>query len=382
MIYVIRIVFLLLVSAVAMAYVTSTATESLRANNPMTLYLMLSSVVLAFAIFVGDLLIKRKNLSSFSGVFFGILVGVLIALCLGFIIDQIASVFVYKSTFGVTNSAAKETIDASNESLRSLINGVKLLVAVMATYLTVTFIVQTKDDFRFIIPYVEFTRATKGPRPLVLDTSVIIDGRIADMAATGIFESRLLLPRFVLNELQAIADSGDKLKRSRGRRGLDILQRLQGMPKIDLHIWDGTLPAIPESEGVDQKLVALAQQENGRVVTNDFNLNKIAQLRGIDVININLIADALKPVYLPGEHMHVRVVKAGESSGQGVGYLEDGTMVVIEGARDRIGAEVDLTVTNALQTAAGKMIFGRIDSANTDRNAASAKTPAKAPPAA
>ena len=248
-----------------------------------------------------------------------------------------------------------------NDTILKLAQGVKLLIGLIVTYISVSFILQTKDDFRFIIPYVEFSRAAKGPRPMLLDTSVLIDGRIADMAATGLFESPIVVPRFVLLELQTIADSGDKLKRSRGRRGLEILEKLKGMTKLELRFWDGTLANVPEAEGVDQKLVALARQEGGRIVTNDFNLNKVASLRGVDVVNINSIADALKPVALPGETMKVRIVKPGEGPTQGVGYLEDGTMVVVEGARDKVGVEVELTVTNALQTAAGKMIFGRTD---------------------
>jgi len=190
---------------------------------------------------------------------------------------------------------------------------------------------------------------------------VVIDGRIVEMAATGLFESPLVVPRFVLNELQTIADSGDRLKRSRGRRGLEVLEKLKATSKLELRFWDGTLTNSPETDGVDQKLVLLAQQENGRIMTNDFNLNKIASLRGIVVININLRADGLKRVGLPGESMKVRIVKPGEGATQGVGYLEDGTMVVVEGARDKVGQEVDLVVTNALQTAAGKMIFGRVE---------------------
>ena len=166
--------------------------------------------------------------------------------------DQLASLFLFHSVAGVTGSDRIQA-DAYNTDMHNLIEGMKLLLGLMVTYLTVSFILQTKDDFRFIIPYVEFTRATKGPRPLLLDTSVIIDGRIADMATTGIFESRMLVPRFVLNELQTIADSGDRLKRSRGRRGLDVLKRLQDNPKIELHIWDGSLTTIPETEGVRSK---------------------------------------------------------------------------------------------------------------------------------
>lgn len=385
MIHFIRVLFLLLVSAVAVTYTLRTANDAVQGDTaPITYFVMVGGVVAAFAAITVDLLLKKKNLSVLSGLFFGLLVGLVVSLALGYLVDQLVNVFVGEAL--TTPSAALIVpnrilpsltqpggmgrpplppfiTDPGQQPWQKLIEGCKLLMGLMTTYLTVSFVLQTKDDFRFIIPYVEFTRATKGPRPLVVDTSVIIDGRIADLAGTGIFESRLLVPRFVLNELQAIADSGDRLKRSRGRRGLDVLQRLQANPKLDLHIWDGSLASQPDGggEGVDQKLVALAQQENGRVVTNDFNLLKVAQLRGVEVINLNAIADALKPVVLPGETMVVRIVKPGEGPTQGVGYLEDGTMVVVDGGRDKVGTEVEVVVTNALQTAAGKMIFGRVE---------------------
>jgi uncharacterized protein YacL len=349
MIYVVRAIFLILVSTVASIYLSATIAKTLEGKSPVLAYvIMLGGVVVSFILIAADILMPRKNLSTLSGVLFGIVVGMLVSLGLGFLIEQATNILMSPGT----------KVDYT-----SLIEGAKLLLALMVCYVTVSFILQTKDDFRFIIPYVEFSRATKGPRPLVIDTSVIIDGRIVEVAATGIFESPLLVPRFVLHELQTIADSGDRLKRSRGRRGLEVLEKLKGMPRLDMRIWEGTLTNSPESDGVDQKLVLLAQQENGRIMTNDFNLNKIAALRGITVININSIADALKPVVLPGESMKVRVVKPGEGPTQGVGYLEDGTMVVVEGARDKIGMEVELVVTNALQTAAGKMIFGRTDNA-------------------
>lgn len=345
MIHLIRILFLLLVSAVALTYSMSTVDAVLESKTATITYaIMVSAVVITFAIIAVDALIKKKNLMMISGLFFGLIVGMVVSLGLGFLVDNITNVYVSAS------------VKSANQPL---IEGVKLLVGLITCYLTVSFILQTRDDFRFIVPYVEFTRATKGPRPILLDTSVIIDGRVADLAAAGIFESRILVPRFVLNELQAVADSADRLKRSRGRRGLDVLHRLQAMPKLELHMWDGSLINSPESEGVDQKLVALAQQEHARLFTNDFNLQKIAQLRGVDVVNMNSIADAVKPVVLPGETMKVRIVKPGESHGQGVGYLDDGTMVVVETARDKVGQEMVIIVTNALQTAAGKMIFGR-----------------------
>jgi uncharacterized protein YacL len=203
----------------------------------------------------------------------------------------------------------------------------------------------------------------KGGRPLLLDTSVIIDGRIADVCDTRLIDTTLLVPRFVLQELQAIADSSDKLKRNRGRRGLDILKRLQSNAKIDLQMHDGDVPALRTGERirVDERLVILAKALNARVVTNDFNLNKIAQLQGVDVINLNELANAMKTVALPGEQMNLRVVKAGDQMGQGVGYLDDGTMVVIEQGRTLIGQEIGIVVTSVLQTPAGRMIFGRPD---------------------
>jgi uncharacterized protein YacL len=219
-------------------------------------------------------------------------------------------------------------------------------------------LLQTKDDFRFISPYVEFSKEVKGLKPIVLDTSVVIDGRIADVVETNILNSQLIMPQFVIGELQGIADSSDKLRRSRGRRGLDILNRLRNNPQVDLKIFDHDLAEFT-GQPVDLKLVLLAKHLEGRIVTNDYNLNKVSKLHGVDVINLNDVANALKPVCLPGEPLRVRIVKQGEEAGQGVGYLDDGTMVVIEGGRDHVGETVQITVTSVLQTSAGRMIFGR-----------------------
>ncbi|MBS3733393.1 MAG: TRAM domain-containing protein [Phycisphaerae bacterium] len=236
---------------------------------------------------------------------------------------------------------------------------VKLVLGATAVFLCVSFVLQTKDDFRFVIPYVEFSRQAKGTQPLLLDTSAIIDGRIADIAETRIFDAEVIVPRFILAELQGIADSDNKLKRNRGRRGLDVLNRLRSSDKLDIRIMDVTTPGVREIKEADAKLVALAGHLDARVVTNDYNLNKVARLHDVTVININDLANALKPVVLPGESMRVKVVKPGEETGQGVGYLDDGTMVVVEKGRDRIGEEVEIAVTSVLQTSAGRMIFGQ-----------------------
>jgi uncharacterized protein YacL len=190
----------------------------------------------------------------------------------------------------------------------------------------------------------------------ILDTSVIIDGRVADICETGFLDGTLVVPQFVLKELQLVADSADSLKRNRGRRGLDILQKMQKMSGLDVMISDLDFPEVRE---VDLKLIELARALEGKIVTNDFNLNKVAQLRGVAVLNINELANSLKPVVLPGEIMKVFILKEGKEYNQGVAYLDDGTMVVVDNARKLIGKTIDVVVTSVLQTTAGKMIFGR-----------------------
>jgi uncharacterized protein YacL len=198
-------------------------------------------------------------------------------------------------------------------------------------------------------------RPTKKSAKL-LDTSVIIDGRVADIVETGFLEGQLLVPEFVLRELQMVADSADSIKRNRGRRGLDILQRIQKDPSIKVQIIEDDFPDI---KGVDMKLIELGRELGAKIVTNDFNLNKVAQLRGVEVLNINELANCLKPVVLPGETMRVFILKEGKEYNQGVAYLDDGTMVVVDNARRMIGKTIDIQVTSVLQTTAGKMIFGK-----------------------
>jgi uncharacterized protein YacL len=192
----------------------------------------------------------------------------------------------------------------------------------------------------------------------ILDTSVIIDGRIADIVETGFLDGVLVIPQFVLRELQLVADSADSMKRNRGRRGLDILQKIQKNPDLQVRIVEDDFPQTRE---VDMKLIELAKLYNCSVVTNDFNLNKVATLHGVQVLNINELANALKPVVLPGEMMKVFIIKEGKESNQGVAYLDDGTMVVVDNARNLISKTVEISVTSVLQTTAGKMIFGRFD---------------------
>ena len=202
----------------------------------------------------------------------------------------------------------------------------------------------------------------------VLDTSVIIDGRIADIADTSFLHGNLIVPRFVLDELQLIADSSDSMKRSRGRRGLDILNRMQRNVGINIEVMDQDFPKI---KGVDAKLVALARKIDGKIITNDFNLNKVAELQGIKILNVNELANALKPVVLPGETMTVKIIREGKEPGQGVAYLDDGTMIIVDNAQRHQGGSVDVLVTSVLQTTAGRMIFSELKGLPAEKKAVS-----------
>jgi len=290
---------------------------------------------ISFAVIAVDVLVKHKALDVISSVYLGLVVGLFLA----YVVD-----------LALTPLQMSEFVHSV----------VRPVTALVICYTCISLLMQTRNDFRFIIPYVEFSKDVKGLKPFVLDTSVVIDGRIADVVETKVFDSQLIMPRFVLSELQAIADSSDRLRRSRGRRGLDILNRLRSNETIDLQILDQDLPEF-EGQAVDLKLVLLAKHLDGKVVTNDYNLNKVARLHGVDVINLNDLANSLKPVFLPGESLEVLIVKPGEEQGQGVGYLDDGTMIVVEGGREHLNKTVKISVTSVLQTSAGRMIFGRAE---------------------
>ncbi len=318
-------------------------------NNVQAWALFLGVLGGGILIVVADVWFRNKQITTLSALYFGLLLGLL----LGYLLSTALEPFLFN--FDMPQQAGAEF------TLKLV---VRMVITTVCCYVCISTLLQTKDEFRFIIPYVEFSKQIKGARPLVLDTSVIIDGRIADICDTRFIDTRLIIPRFVLQELQAVADSSDKLKRNRGRRGLDMLKRMQSNPKVELQIHEGNLSELREVHKVDERLVVLAKALGARVVTNDFNLNKIAQLQGVEVINLNELANALKSVALPGEVMVVRLVKPGDQFGQGIGYLEDGTMVVVEQGRSWIGQEVTITVTSVLQTPAGRMIFGRVESRN------------------
>lgn len=355
---VVRVFFFFLVGLVVTSYYGEpTAAQDVGVRYPV-ISLWIGAMGVAIVIVALDLLVAEKSLRAIGGLFFGLAVGMLITYGLSRIMDLLVLTY----------------WPSAEDS--PFIYMMKVLLGVFCCYSSISFVLQTKDDFRFVIPYVEFSKQTKGGRPILLDTSAIIDGRIADIAQTRIIESQLIVPRIVLQELQAVADSADKLKRNRGRRGLDMLNKLQTNPKIEISISNVAPPEGTENDPVDTQLVHLARKLNGRVITNDYNLNKVAQLHGVDVINLNDLANSLKPVVLPGESMTVKIIKPGEEPGQGVGYLEDGTMVVVEQAREKIGEVLSISVTSVLQTSAGKMIFGRIEgAAPLDRDRRNRRTP-------
>ncbi len=304
----------------------------------MAIAVLAAMLLPALAVIALDIRIRRKELQTITAVYFGMVVGLFLAYVVGIALTPLPM----------------------NPAIR---DSVQLALGLAFCYSCISLLLQTKDDFRFIIPYVEFAKEVKGLKPCILDTSVVIDGRIADVVEANIFDGQLVMPKFVIAELQAIADSSDRLRRGRGRRGLDILNRLRNNPEVDLEIFEADLPGFA-GQPVDMKLVVLAQHLGGKLVTNDFNLNKVARLHGVPVLNLNELANALKPIFLPGERIEVQVIKAGEEPGQGIGYLEDGTMVVIDSGRDSIGRLVGVAVTSVLQTSAGRMVFGRLAGRN------------------
>jgi len=331
----IRAVFIFVVAGLGVRAARIVGEHQLASPYMLFIAVMLAAVLIVIA----DLLTPRKRIQTISAVYFGVIVGI----------------FLSNLVFEALRPALEMYID------RRAHMTISSFLTLFICYVCISTLLQTKDDFRFIIPYMEFSKEVKGARPLVLDTSVVIDGRIADVAETRVIDQPMVVPRFVLQELQSIADSSDKLRRNRGRRGLDILNRLQKSPGIEVRIHDAEIPELAGIREVDQRLVILAKHLGGKVVTNDYNLNKIARLQGVEVINLNDLANAMKPIVLPGESLIVKLLKRGEEPGQGVGYLDDGTMVVAEQGAYHLGETVRLTVTSVLQTSAGRMIFGRMD---------------------
>lgn len=325
----------LLIIRILFVLILGSAGYYLRPLNLPGPYAAIAGVVLGAGIVVFEIRLREVSLKRLIGAAFGSVLGILGAYLTSLVLSQ-----------ALPNSY--NTVPFLQVLLLALMAYVGLVVGAQ------------KGDMLNLAALGGLFGGEKSLKPSfkILDTSVIIDGRIADIADTGFLDGTLVIPQFVLRELQMVADSGDSMKRNRGRRGLDILQRIQKMAHLNVQILEDDFPNIRE---VDMKLIELAKIYDCKIVTNDFNLNKVAQLHGVEVLNINELANALKPIVLPGETMRVFILKEGKEYNQGVAYLDDGTMVVVDNARRMISKTIDIAVTSVLQTTAGKMIFGRFD---------------------
>ena len=298
---------------------------------------LLAMIAIPTAVIGIDTSMKRKDVTVITAVYFGMLVGIFLT---------------YVAILALT------PILPIGPGRWPVIDWLPLVLGMILCYFCVSLLLQTRNDFRFLIPYVEFARDVQGMRPNLLDATAIIDGRIADLAEAGVFESRFVVPSFVLDDLQTSAESADRQRRTRGRRGLDVLARLRANESIDIDVISPREES-HEDVSIETRVIDLARELGGRVITIDASAAKLAGVRSVPAINVNDVAVALKPTFVPGDALSVRLVKQGEEPDQGVGYLEDGTMVVVENGRDRIGSTVRASVTSTLQTSAGRLVFAR-----------------------
>ena len=285
--------------------------------------------------------IRKLSLRIIIGGVVGMIIGLLIALIMGFGLNMVSKI----------------------RENQQLVPWIYMLLTGILGYLGLVLGSKKVEEFNLRGVGSKMKMGSEGGR--ILDTSVIIDGRIADICESGFMEGELIVPRFVLNELQFVADSSDSMKRSRGRRGLDVLNRMQKSSTINIDIVEQDFPKI---KGVDGKLVALAKKINAKLLTNDYNLNKVAELQGVRVLNVNELANAMKPVVLPGEQMTVKIIREGKEHGQGVGYLDDGTMIIVDNAQKLLNTNVEVAVTSVLQTTAGRMIFSELKETAEKKN--------------
>ncbi len=349
---IIRLLFLVLLVTVSLLPFVGQISDMEGATFGTYVLPFLLTLAFGIAIVLLDVATPNKRLASVFGIYFGIVAGLVGTLGISVLLDLVA-----------------ESWDLQPGTMqRAYIDLLKLAIGIALCYLAVSIVLTTKDDLRLVIPYVEFAKELRGVRPLLVDTSVLIDGRITALSETGMLDAPLVVPQFVVDELQTLADSSDKLKRDRGRRGLGVVTKLQQNPLADVSIDSATIPG---GRNVDHMLLRLAADQNVRILTTDYNLNKVADIQGVTVLNINDLAAALKSQVIPGEQVRIEIVKRGEAPDQGVGYLPDGTMIVVQDAVQHIGSEVDAVITNALQTAAGKLFFadlsnGEVNTANDD----------------
>jgi len=337
---VIRSVFMILLVSVTLLTVNSVRGTGEFTYSTMV-GLIISMVAVGLLVLAVDALTPNKRLAGVVGIYLGVCLGLIGAVAFGALIDVIARAWEIQQSLGVYLPLTKS------------------VVGLVFCYLSISVVLTTKDDFRLVIPYVEFSRTRRGVRPWLVDTSVLIDGRLPALTATGFVDAPIVVPQFVVDELQKLADSGDRTKRGRGRRGLELLARLRESPYADISLQDFRVSGM----GVDRMLVEAARSEGLRILTLDANLEAVARIQGVKALNLNDLATTLRPALGPGDTASVQVTKRGEGERQGVGYLPDGTMIVIEDAQSRVGTTVQVVVSNAVQTAAGRLLFARIEGA-------------------
>ncbi len=330
---------------IAMLVVVTTVTVASSKNvedfgHPTVIGLIIAGVSIGMVVLLLDHLTPKKRLTSVAGVYFGICLGLIAAVALGSLIDTVARAW-----------------EISGGPAQLYLGLAKLILGIVLCYLSVSMVLTTKDDFRLVIPYVEFNRQPSGLSSILLDSSTLIDGRIEALVASHLVDAPLVVPQCVLDELQNLCDSSDKHKRAKGHRGLDVVARMQDNPSIDLRIEAGSL----DGRGVDRLLIELAAREHMRIATSDAGLQKVAEINNIVTINLHSIAAGLQPQVSPGESVSVEITRLGEQATQGVGHLPDGTMVVIDGAAHLVGSRVSGVVSNILQAAGGRIIFARLD---------------------
>ena len=330
---------------VAMLVIVPTVTVASSKNidqfgSPTVIGLVIAAFGVGAVVLTLDLLTPNKRLTSVAGMYLGICLGLVAAVALGALIDMISR------AWDITEGPAHLYLSLT-----------KVIIGIILCYLSVSIVLTTKDDFRMIIPYVEFNKQPGGIAPILLDSSVLIDGRIESLAECHILDAPLIVPKFVLEELQALCDSEDRHKRARGRRGLDLVAHMQQNSRVDLRIQQVEL----DGRGVDRMLIELATRDHMRIATGDTGLQRVAEISGVQTINLHEIAAALRPPLFLGESVTVDVTRKGEQAGQGIGHLPDGTMVVVDGAAEKIGDRATGTVSNILQTGGGRIIFAKLD---------------------
>ncbi len=358
----VRFGFVLLLMLLTMLYVIrigSSPTGQMDIQLAITWWVpLVASAMLGLLFLAIDVFTPRKKIQIISGVAFGLVAGLVAAWAIGAVIDLVVATWDLKPS--------------------PIIPALKVLFGVSLAYLGITTVLQTQDEFRLVIPYVEFSKRIRGPRPALLDTSVLIDARIADIIDTGLIQQPVIIPAFVIEELQALADSQDRTKRARGRRGLDLVAKLQRMPAADVSI--DTTPVTRRA--VDQMLLQLAEEMPASIMTTDSALARVAGIQKIGVINLHELANALKPSVLPGQSVTVELLRRGEHEGQAVGFLDDGTMIVAEDGEPHIGETVELTLTSSMQTAAGRLLFAKVHHDDPDPARREAHHPPATPEAA